>query len=365
MWKQNKRKIIISSLITLLPMVFGLIFWKELPEQMATHWGIDGTADGQSSAAFAVFGLPLILLASNWFCLFFTSFDKKNQEQNPKAFGIIFWIIPIISLFSNGVIYATAFGKQLNIFLLTPILFGLMFIFIGNYLPKCKQNYTLGIKVKWTLENEENWNATHRFGGKAWVLGGLLILFTVFLPNNVMLIAMFVLLFATALIPMLYSYLLYRKQLKAGTYTKSTTVPKSMEKTGKIVTLIVLPLILISVVVLMFVGSITLKYDESSFTVKATFYNSLTVDYDSVDSIEYRENFDKGSRLFGFGSAKLLAGTFNNDEFGNYTLYSYTTCDSVVIVTVEEKILVISGTDNQNTKEIYDTLLSKCPGGVK
>ena len=47
MWKQNKRKIIISSLITLLPMVFGLIFWKELPEQMATHWGIDGTADGR------------------------------------------------------------------------------------------------------------------------------------------------------------------------------------------------------------------------------------------------------------------------------------------------------------------------------
>ena len=365
MWKQNKWKIMISSLITLLPMVFGIIFWKELPEQMSTHWGIDGAVDGKSSAAFAVFGLPLILLVLNWLCLFLTSLDKKNSEQNPKVFGIIFWIIPVIFLLTNGLVYATAFGKQLDVLLLMPILFGLIFIFIGNYLPKCKQNYTMGIKVKWTLENEENWNATHRFAGKAWVLGGLLILFTALLPEDVMMIATFFLLFATAFIPMFYSYFYYRKQLKAGTYVENNTIPKSMNKTSKVITLLVLPLILIGVVVMMLVGTIALTYGESSFTVEATFSDSRTVEYDAVDSIEYREDFDKGTRIFGFSSARLLTGTFSNDEFGSYTLYSYTTCDSAVIIKVGNKTLAISGADNQSTKEIYDTLLSKCPGGSK
>lgn len=365
MWKQNKWKIIISSLITLLPMLFGIIFWKQLPEQMATHWGIDGTADGARSTAFAVFALPLILLGVNWLCLFFTSFDKKNQEQNPKIFRIIFWVIPVISLFTNAFVYATAFGKEPDVFLITPILFGLTFILIGNYLPKCTQNFTIGIKVKWTLENEENWNATHRFGGRAWVLGGLLILFTAFLPKAVMLITTFILLFVTAIVPMLYSYLFYRRQVKAGNYTKNNVMSKSMGKVGKIVSLIGLPLILIVVAVIMFFGDVTLSYGESSFTVEASFYSHLTVDYDSVDFIEYREDFDKGSRSLGVGSARLMAGTFDNKEFGTYTLYSYTKCDAVVIVRVGDKILAISGTNEASTKEIYETLLKKCSGGSK
>lgn len=365
MWKQNKWKIIISSLITLLPMVFGIIFWNELPEQMTTHWGIDGAADGQSSAAFAVFGLPLILLVINWLCIFFTSLDKKNAEQNPKVFGIIFWIIPVISLLTNGLIYATAFGKQLNVALLMPALFGLLLIFIGNYLPKCKQNYTMGIKIKWTLENEENWNATHRFGGKAWVLGGLLILFTALLPEDAMMIATLILLFISVFVPVFYSYFYYRKQLEAGIYIKNNVMPKNMDKTGKLVTTIALPIILIFVAIMMFTGSIKLSYKETSFTVKASFWNALTVEYDAVDSIEYREHFDKGTRTNGIGSAKLMAGLFKNDEFGNYTLYSYTNCDSVVIVKVGTKVVAISGTDDASTKEIYETLLQKCSGGAQ
>ena len=75
--------------------------------------------------------------------------------------------------------------------------------------------------------------------------------------------------------------------------------------------------------------------------------------------MEYREDFDFGSRTFGAGSARLLAGNFTNDEFGNYILYSYTKSDAVVVIKSDKKTLVIGGIDKKATREIYETLLSK------
>ena len=359
MWKQNKWKIILSCVLTLLPMLIGIIFWDTLPEQMATHWGIDGNIDGTSSTYIAVFLLPVILCLTNLFCLWFTAFDKKNENQNEKAFGMIFWIMPILSFFTNGLVYATAFGKEINANLLLPLMMGGMFIFIGNYLPKCKQNYTLGIKIKWTLENEENWNVTHRFGGKVWFFGGLILIFTIFLPQKVMIPTTLISMMPIVFAPVIYSYLYYRKQKKEGTYTTRDLADNPFGKKGKIISLIAVTVIFLFVGILMFTGEITVTYDEASFTVDASIYNSLSVDYDSIASVEYREDFDFGSRTFGAGSARLLAGNFTNDEFGNYILYSYTKSDAVVVIKSDKKTLVIGGIDKKATREIYETLLSK------
>ena len=114
MIQKNKWKLLVSSLVILLPMVFGLLFWGSLPQQMVTHWGVNGTADGFSSRLTAVAALPLILLLVQWLCVFFTAKDPGNREQNGKVFGLILWIIPLISLFSNGVIYAAALGKEFD-----------------------------------------------------------------------------------------------------------------------------------------------------------------------------------------------------------------------------------------------------------
>ena len=50
----------------------------------------------------------------------------------------------------------------------------LLFIVIGNYLPKIKQNNTIGIRIVLTLQDEENWNATHSFSGRIWRTSGIL-----------------------------------------------------------------------------------------------------------------------------------------------------------------------------------------------
>ena len=216
MIKKNKWHLMISSIIILLPIVAGLLIWNYLPEQIATHWGIDGEPDGWSSKSFAIFGLPLILLAVHWICVFFTSLDPKNKNQNSKVFNMVLWILPVISLVVCGLTYAVALGNDINIGMAVRILLGILFVIIGNYMPKCRQNHTIGIKVSWTLHNEENWNKTHRFAGRLWVFGGVLLLATVFVPldNFIYVFCPIILLMAFA--PVIYSCVYYRKQIKNG-----------------------------------------------------------------------------------------------------------------------------------------------------
>lgn len=210
MIKENKWKLLVSSIVILLPIVFGLIFWNKLPEQIATHWGTSGNADGWSNRNFAVFALPIYILLIHWFCIFCTARDPKNKNQSKKVFGMVLWICPIVSLVVNGMIYATALGTMMDIYFIVYLLLGLFFVMIGNYLPKCKQNCTIGIRVKWALEDEENWNATHRFSGKVWVIGGVLMMGSAFFPEEMSLYVFTVLIVALSILSVGYSYYYYR-----------------------------------------------------------------------------------------------------------------------------------------------------------
>lgn len=356
MIKNHKFKAIISSVIILLPILFGIAIWDKLPEQMVSHWGVDGTADGVASKGFLVLGLPLILLAVHWLCLLVTSLDKKNNGQNKKIVALIYGIIPVISLVISGFTYAAALGKAEDAVALLPLLFGVMFMVMGNYMPKSTRNRTFGLKIKWTMGNDENWYKTHRLAGKLSVIGGVAVL--VATPFSFM-VAMAVMIGVVAMIvivPMVYSYGIYKKHMAAGIAYE----PVISSKAGKAITAVAVPLILAGVAVLMFVGDVSVSYGAESFQISATFSGSLTVEYDAVDSLEHREGFSAGNRVMGFGSARLSVGTFQNEEFGNYTLYGYTGDNGCVIVKQGENVLVIVGRTAEDTKGIYDALVEKC-----
>lgn len=170
MTKKNKKIILITSMITILPILAGLILWNKLPEQVATHFDANGIPNGYSSRAFAVFGPYLICLFAHLFCAFGTLADPKKQAIGQKMYALILWICPAVSLFCAAAIYGNTFGVEfMKSSRFVIILLGLLFLLVGNYLPKCRQNYTVGIKVPWTLASEANWDATHRMAGKLWV----------------------------------------------------------------------------------------------------------------------------------------------------------------------------------------------------
>lgn len=211
---RNKWKIAISVVVILLPILFGLAIWNQLPEQMPTHWNMAGEVDGWSSKAFAVFGLPGILLAVHLLCVILTAADPKNKDQSHKVMGMILWLCPIISLVVQGMIYGAALGLEMNIHIQVSVLMGCMFVLIGNYLPKTKQNYTIGIKVMWALNSEENWNRTHRFAGRLWVAAGIVMFATILLPDGWLWPVVLVGILVPAFAPMIYSYWIYRQEQK-------------------------------------------------------------------------------------------------------------------------------------------------------
>ena len=203
MVKKNKGLMILTSLIILLPMLAGILLWDQLPEKMAIHWDANGEANGWTSRPVAVFGLPLFLLAIHFICAWGTDLDKRNRNQNEKIKQITLWIAPAVSLLGNSSTYAAAMGQEMDIVRYATLFMGLVFLMIGNYMPKCKQNYTIGIKLKWTLESEENWYATHRLAGKIWMAGGLVILICGFFSILQPLPLLFLLM---VLIPVVYSW---------------------------------------------------------------------------------------------------------------------------------------------------------------
>ena len=191
MIKKYKWGLLISSLVILLPAILGFIFWDKLPQPALMDIG---------SKLFLVAGMPLILLGIQWICVLLSAKDIKGTEQSQKVMNMVLWIIPMLSLFVAGVFFAASMGKAPQIAQYSLLLFGVLFIVLGNYLPKCKQSFTMGIKIKWTLANEENWYATHRMAGKLWMVGGALLVPCVFLPIEIAFLVFFVLLMVMILL---------------------------------------------------------------------------------------------------------------------------------------------------------------------
>lgn len=358
MIKKYKWSAILSSVAILLPALFGVLVWNQLPENMVSHWGGDGAADGSAPKAFMVFGMPTLLLAIHWLCLLLTSLDKRYAPQNKKIARIIFWLMPALSVLVNGIIYGTALEPEWDFFMLLPLFLGVLFIVLGNYMPKTTRNRHMGMKTRWTIGNDENWQKTHRLAGILQVISGVLMLISALFPVELCFGMLAVAIVLSVVVPTVYSYMLYRKHKAAG-IAYEPVFDKKGDKVALWITAIMVPLILAGVSVLMFTGDIGVTYKETEFTITTSFWEDLTVSYDEVDSIEFRESYDMGTRVSGFGAARLSLGNFKNDEFGKYTLYAYTGCKACIVIRSGERVLVLTAENAADTKILYEALKAR------
>ncbi len=353
--RKNKGKLILSSLLILLPALVGLFLWDSLPDTMTTHWGADKAADGWSSKTFAVIGMPLLLLAMHWFCILFTAKDPGNRDQSGKALGLIFWILPAASLLCMYLVYGTALGQEMNMDTLLPAGFAVMLLSFGNYMPKIKQNRTLGIKVHWALHNEENWNATHRFGGKLWVAGGFVILIALFLPDKITMAVMFLVTLIVAVAPVVYSWLYSRKQAGKGIEIPKKTMTRE-EKIWSLLAAGICCVVFVLVLLLMVTGNITFRQEGTELIIQADYYDDLVLDLTAVDSVELIQENVPGSRVNGFGSPRLSLGIFENDEYGTYLRYTYTGAEACIVLVRDGEYLVIAEKTAEQTAALYEQL---------
>ena len=199
---------IITSVVCLLPILYALFIYADLPERVVIHWGADGIPDGWGPKWLAAFGLPIIFCVLNLVCQLVSNAEPRAEARPAVLMAFGRWIIAIISAVLAPVTLWYAQGREFNPLPFVCCFLGAMMVFVGNYLPKCRRNYTMGIKLPWTLSSDENWNRTHRLAGPIWMLTG--VIFLVFGLFGWLIPTLVVLLIAM-LIPTIYSYVLHRK----------------------------------------------------------------------------------------------------------------------------------------------------------
>lgn len=212
MSSKNKKTLILTSIVTLLPILIGILLWNKLPDSMATHFNFDNAADGYREKWFAVIIEPFILLALHLIMAMIIAADPRKKNISSRVYGITIWIIPASSLALAVVIYPYNLGIHFNISLFLGIFLGVIYIIVGNYLPKTRQNYTIGFKLPWTYANEENWNKTNRLAGVIDIVMGILIIINAAMGVLNIFYSFLAAVIIGNLIPLGYSYFLHVKK---------------------------------------------------------------------------------------------------------------------------------------------------------
>ena len=212
MKKINRRVLLISTIGCLLPIIVGLILYDKLPAMLPTHFNSAGEVDSYSSKNFTVFGLPLLLAAINLITIIFVNIDPKRKLNQDNIINLIYWIIPVLTNIVCYASYFVALGYAINVTIIVEVFTGLLIMVIGNYLPKIKPNYTVGIKLPWTLNDDDNWYKTHRYSGKVWFVGGFLLILSSFIPSAYQMFFFIIIISILVIIPFIYSYRLYLKK---------------------------------------------------------------------------------------------------------------------------------------------------------
>jgi uncharacterized membrane protein len=205
------------GLMIIAPLIYGAIIYPQLPSRIPTHFNIEGKADAWGGPSSIFIG-PGIMGAVSIFVYILMSnlktFDPKKYDEANDTLYSNFAVLTVafLSALSTIIIYSSTHADEINVGKLILPLIGLSFAGLGWYMPKFKQNYFVGFKLPWTLENETNWNETHKVAGKLWIYGGLFqAVVTFILPMKFGMIAFMLAIAVMVIIPSVFSYRLFKK----------------------------------------------------------------------------------------------------------------------------------------------------------
>lgn len=200
-------------IIVILPFIYLAYIWNELPERVPMHWDFQGEIDRYGSKAELILipiVLPLLIYA---LFLLIPKIDPKNKLKDigRKYQSIKMALTALMSALAIFIIHSSKEQSIENSNLLISGL-GVLFIILGNYFKTIKPNYFIGIKTPWTLENEAVWEATHNMAGRIWFAGGILVVLSSLVLNQQTTLILFLIITGIiTIIPVVYSYLKYKK----------------------------------------------------------------------------------------------------------------------------------------------------------
>lgn len=202
-------------ILSFLPLLMVVLVYRQLPDMVPLQWTNGAIRYGEKWKLLPVSCLS-ILLGVGMPLLARIDPRKQNYEKFEGAYiGVQIIILLLMTCMMFFSVFESLYPGRISINKVVYGILGLVFILVGNLLPKLKSNFFMGIQTPWTLSNETVWNKTHRLSGKLFVAGGILILACTFLLLDRFLFwSCMSVIFCITLIPMVMSYIWYRQEIQ-------------------------------------------------------------------------------------------------------------------------------------------------------
>lgn len=205
---------IANYILAVCNLLLAVIFYPSLPDRIPMHWDVNGTVGySNKSQLFLMCGMA-ILFAVMFDVLPHIDPRKKNYQKFGPYYDGFCVIMQVFLLLMTGIILTESLRPgTLSVPMITMLGVGILFLFIGNIMPKVKSNFYMGIKTPWALSSEEVWRKTHRLGGKCFFLLGILMMISAFLPFRQFIYWMvFISVMVVCLIPAVMSYIWWKQE---------------------------------------------------------------------------------------------------------------------------------------------------------
>lgn len=204
----------IPLLIVAAAFIASAVVYPSLPDRMATHWNFQGEVDGWSGRAWGAWMIPLMIVLLWGLMRWLPSIDPRgsNYVKFGGAFEGIMVAVMLFMLAVHAIVLRAALGYPVAVDRLLPFGVGVLLAVIGNLLPRARSNWFVGIRTPWTLSSDRVWEKTHRFGGRLFVIGGIVIALAGVIGASWTPWVLFTVVMACSLGAVVYSYIEWRKE---------------------------------------------------------------------------------------------------------------------------------------------------------
>jgi uncharacterized membrane protein len=213
----NLKKELPLILMIIAAFAISIYFYPMLPDRIPTHWNFKGEIDGYSGKLSGAYMLPVMNLAMYGLFIILPSIDPRRENYKLFSSTYIYfrYLFHIYFLGMHVIVIAAALGYNVDTGRLVMLAVSLLFMLMGNVMGRVKHNYFVGIKTPWTLASEEVWKKTHRLAALLWTIAGFLGAVFALLRVNLGWIFIIILM-VPALVPAIYSYIIFNKMRKTG-----------------------------------------------------------------------------------------------------------------------------------------------------
>jgi uncharacterized membrane protein len=200
-----------------LAVIAPLLVYSRLPDRVPIHWNYQGQIDGWMPKPWGAFLLPIVAVVVTTIVIIAPRLSPKGFEMTPfaRVYPTIVAAIAGVQFYVTALILAAALGASIAMDRQALAITGVLFVVLGNYLPKVTKNFFVGIRTPWTLADNGVWERTHRMAGPVFVAGGLFLIVTG-LVSNIPAVADLAAIGLVIAIPVVYSCVTWRRSARSA-----------------------------------------------------------------------------------------------------------------------------------------------------